>query len=171
LTYGKENTEGLIVVTMTYNETKILRWTSTEPRSNNTIWSGDLEIDDITPTLATHLMLSEPTLATSFVAGSILQITPSGIYFNETVRRQVSAQERIVQASVMGKDMILVVYNDSGVWTLWSVSVVVDQPDEGSPNGGISFSFNGQTELPREPSAIRLFHFQYTPACLSSNTQ
>ena len=162
MTYGKENTEGLIVVTMTYNETKILRWTSPEPRSNNMIWSGDLEIDDITPTLANHLSLSEPTLATSLVAGSILQITPSGMYFNDTVRKQVSAQERIVQASVVGKDIILVVYNDSGVWTLWSITVDVTHPSEGSQGDDISFSFKGQIDLPREPSAIRLIHFQYS---------
>ena len=161
LTYGKENSEGLIVVTMTYNETKILRWTSSAPRTNHRIWSGDLEIDDITPTLTDHLMLSEPTLAASFVAGSILQITPSGIYFNETIRRQVSAQERIVQASVVGKHMILVVYSDSGVWTLWSVIVEVNPSDEGSSDGGVSFLFKTQTKLPREPSAIRLLQFQY----------
>lgn len=145
---------------MTYNETKVLRWTSLASRTNHRIWSGDLEIDDITPTLSDHLMLSEPTLATSFVAGGILQVTPSGLYFSETVRRQVSAQERIVQASIVGKDMILVVYNDSGIWTLWSVSVEANQSAEGTPDAGVSFLFRGQTELLREPSAIRLLHFK-----------
>lgn len=145
---------------MTYNETKILLWSSSTFRSDNAIWSGDLEIDDITTTFSSHLTLSEPTLATSYVANHILQVTPSGIYLNNVVRRQVSAHQRIVQASVVGNDMIVVVYSDPGEWSLWRVTVAVNESVEEDVENTISFSFGGQLQLPSEPTAIRLLHFQ-----------
>ena len=105
-------------------------------------------------------MLSEPTLATSYVANHILQVTPSGIYLNNGVRRQVSLHQRVVKASVVGNDMILVVHSDPGEWNLWCVSIVVDHSFEEDVEDTISISFGGQLPLPSEPTAIRLIHFQ-----------
>lgn len=148
---------------MTYNETKFLHWFSSTSRSNNPIWSRDFEIDDITTTYSTHLMLSEPTLATSCIANHILQVTPSGIYFNNVFRRQMSSHQRVVQASVAGNDVIWVVYSDPGEWTLWCVSFVVDDSGEGDVEGTMSYS-GRQIQLPSEPTAIRLVHFRLAPS-------
>lgn len=144
---------------MTYNETKFLHWSSSTSRLNSPIWSGDFEIDDITTTYSNHFMLSEPTLATSCVANHILQVTPSGIYLNNVFRRQMGSHQRVVQASVMGNDVIWVVYSDPGEWILWCVSFLLDDSVEGDVEGTISYSAR-QTQLLSEPTAIRLLQFR-----------
>jgi hypothetical protein len=134
---------------MTHNETKFLRWTSSTPRGDGILWAGDLDIDDWTANLSTSLMTSETTLATSLTDNGILQVTPTGVYLHGECR-QVSAQERIVQAVVVGSDIALVIYNETGYWNLACVKIV-------SGDSGTHLSEGYSVQLLREPSAMNLF--------------
>jgi hypothetical protein len=147
---GEGNTEGYIVVSMTHNETKFLKWTSSTPRDDGILWVGDLDIDDWTANLSTSLMVSETTLATSLTDNGIVQVTPTGVYLHGGVRRQVSSQERIVQAVVVGSDIALVIYNEAGFWSLACAKIV-------SRDSGTYLSEGYSVQLPREPSAMNLF--------------
>lgn len=138
------------MVSMTHNETKFLRWTSPTPRRDGILWIGDLDIDDWTANLSTSLMISESTLATSITDSGILQVTPTGVYLHGGVRKQVSAQERIVQAAVVGSDIALVIYNETGYWNLVCVKIH-------SHDSGTYLSEGYSVQLPREPSAMNLF--------------
>src|SRR5438552_2897739 len=97
-----EYTEGFLVITMTYNETKILRWTSSTPRSAGILWTGALDIDDYTQNLSASYMVSEATLDAGLIDHDIIQVTSSGIYISDAPCRRCGSQERIVQATVTG---------------------------------------------------------------------
>ena len=145
---GAENSRGFIVVTMTHNESKFLRWTSSDRREDGGLWAGELVIDDLTQTF-TALVSSEATLATSLTAIGILQVTPSGVYVTDKVFRQFSPHSRIIHASVVDSDIALVIYNEAGYWSLWHMRL--EQID-----GIFQFSAGESVVLPREPSAIKL---------------
>ena len=151
-----EDTEGFIVITMTHNETKFLRWTSPAPRANGMLWTGDLDIDDHTQNLSTFYVISESTLATGLNNNDIVQVTPSGVYLGEGLCRRAGPQERIVQAAIIGSEIALVVYNENGQWNLVSIQIVRDGSE-------ISLVETPSMLLPREPTAIKLFICQDAP--------
>lgn len=145
---GQENSRGFIVVTMTHNESKFLRWTSSGRREDGGLWAGELVIDDYTQTFES-LLGSEATLATSLTAIGILQVTPSGVYVTDKVFRQFSPHSRIIHASVVDSDIALVIYNETGYWSL--LHMQLEQVD-----GVFRFSIRESVVLPREPSAVKL---------------
>jgi hypothetical protein len=152
----RENTEGFIVITMTHNDTKILRWRSTTPRTNGLLWTGELDIDDITQQLSVSYPISEATLATALLDYGILIVTPSGVYLGD-VSRQWGPQERIVQATIVESEVALVIYNEIGQWRLLTLQIMQNGSE-------ISFQEYKSTILPREPTAIKLFLSSNSPA-------
>ena len=144
---GKEDSRGFIVVTMTHNESKFLRWTSPDHRQD--LWAEELVIDDYTQSFAA-LVGSEATLATSLTSTGIIQVTPSGVYVTDKVFRQLSPQSRIIHASVVDSVVALVVYNESGYWSLVHMQLQQTSDD-------FQLSIGDSVVLPREPSAIKLF--------------
>jgi Mono-functional DNA-alkylating methyl methanesulfonate N-term len=145
------NMAGFIVVTMTFNETKFLRWTSLSPRKDGTSWIGDLDIDDYTANLSSSLRIAEPTLATGVTKGGIVQVTPAGVFLESGDHRLLGNQERVVHASVIDDHIALVVYNSEPSWTLVYTQVLRDETSQEFLSAGISYN------LPGEPSAIKLF--------------
>lgn len=146
---GKENTEGFIVITMTHNDTKLLRWRSSTPRTNGLLWTGDLDIDDFTQHLSLSYPFSEATLATGLTDNGILIVTSSGVYLGDISRRW-GPQERIVQAAVVGSEIALVIYSESGQWRLLALQVI-------QTGSEVTLQEDKSTILPREPTAIKLF--------------
>jgi hypothetical protein len=145
-----EDTEGFIVITMTHNETKFLRWTSPTPRANGRLWTGDLDIDDYTQNLSTSYVISESTLATGLTKNGIIQVSPSGIYLGDRVWRRAGPEERIVQAAIVGSEIVVVVYDESGQWNLVSLQII----QSGSE---ITLVETPSVALPREPTTLKLF--------------
>jgi hypothetical protein len=171
---GKENTEGYIVISLTYNETKVFHWRSPTSRSDGVVWSGELDIDDITDAIGTRISTSEQTLATGLSNGVIFQITPTGVYSNCEPGR--SRQDRIVQASVLGDDIALVTKNEAGSWSLLSMNIKDLIPIGFIPDSSVSesdtlvaipqdqaaqASLGQHHELEgQEPTALKLFLYR-----------
>jgi hypothetical protein len=92
----------------------------------------------------------EPTLATGLIRDDIIQVTPSGVYFRKETPRTVEDGDRIIQASICGDKITLVVYHEIGSWTLMYFRV--EQDDEGIP---LLVPGNSHS-LEAEPSVIKL---------------
>jgi hypothetical protein len=170
---GQDKNEGYILISLTYNETKVFRWRSPTSRDDAVPWSGELDIDDITDRVADNLSVSEETLAAGISNGDIFQITPSGIYSAKFRRR--STHGRLIKASIMGDHFAFVTYtHQSGLWNTWSTSfeeLVRDEsrPKQASPDfAGTStvpqddfpakiFSESDNENLKEEPTALKLF--------------
>jgi hypothetical protein len=171
---GKENTEGYIVVSLTYNETKVFHWRSPTSRSDGVVWSGELDIDDITDAIGAHISTSEQTLATGLSNGVIFQVTPTGLY--SSYEPGIPRQDRIIQASTLGEDLALVTYNETGSWSLWSMSIGDlmpngFKPDTSNPDSDTPVTIPpdqaAQTSLAQhrelegqEPTALKLFLYR-----------
>jgi Mono-functional DNA-alkylating methyl methanesulfonate N-term len=146
-----ENMEGYIVLSMTHNETKLLKWTSVTPRYDGKAWGGELEIDDFTAHLSTRISIAETTLAASLIGNYLIQITPSGIYTGDNLGRKFSDSERIVQASIMESDIAIVLCNETGTWNLMFMKALSN-----GENNVLSISPERTFGLPREPTTIKL---------------
>jgi hypothetical protein len=138
---------------MTHNETKFLRWTSPTPRTNP-LWAGDLDLDDYTANLSSSLRIAEPSLATGMTQGSIIQVTPAGVFLQSGDCRLLSNEERVVHASVVDDHIALVIYNSLPSWMLVYLWVLRDEMKL-FLSAGVSY------QLPGEPSAIKLFIDSY----------
>jgi hypothetical protein len=141
------------------------------------VWSGELDIDDITDAIGTRISTSEQTLATGLSNGVIFQITPTGVYSNYEPGR--SRQDRIIQASVLGDVIAIVTKTDAGSWSLWSMSIkdlipigfIPDSSDSSHPDSDtlvtIPHDQVAQTSLGQhhelegqEPTALKLFLYR-----------
>jgi hypothetical protein len=170
---GQDKNEGYILISLTYNETKVFRWRSPTSRGDGVPWSGELDIDDITDRVADDLSISEETLAAGISDGDIFQITPTGIY-SAKFRRQ-STHGRLIKASIMGGHLAFVTYtHEPELWNSWSTSFEELVRDESRPNQAnpdivgsstvpqddfpakIS-SESGNENLKEEPTALKLF--------------
>lgn len=155
--------EGFIVTSMTYNETKLLHWDSPTSRKSGEIWSGYLDIDDLTETKA--IMTSEPTLACSLFRGSMVQITPKGVYLNGIAAKEVNTYERIVHADILEQNLALVIYHQTGNCTLVHLRLV----EESSLETTIGLPELQETQLPREASTLKLLKYGYSTSVVTSS--
>jgi hypothetical protein len=145
----EDNTGGFIVATMTHSETLILRWTSKTSRAPGEPWSGDLDIDDVTPA---EMRTSEPTLAAGLISGDVIQVTPSGVYLSQDVSRQYTGGERIVHASILEAIIAHVIYHPSTGWRLLYAYVI---------DGKKQITVGAPIPLEGEPSVIKLLTLLY----------
>lgn len=143
------------MTSMTYNETKILHWKSETSRANGELWSGELDIDDLTE--MNSMVTSEPTLTCALFEGSMVQVTPSGVYINGIVAKQLRVDERIVQADISGSDLVLVVYRESGEWQLSHIIFVPGTASEAA----VSLSDGEEIQLAREASVVKILTYRY----------
>jgi hypothetical protein len=160
-----KNLEGFIITSMTYNETKLLHWRSQTSRKSGEMWSGDLDIDDLTETNA--IMVSEPTLACCLVGPSLIQITPRGVYLNGVAAKEVTVEERIVQASILDHDLALLLYHQSGSWGLLHLCAIESNPTE--PR--IEIQEIHQTTFTQEVSTLKLLEYRYFPLVFDLHVQ
>ena len=145
------DTEGFIVIAMTHNETKFLRWTSPTPRANGMLWTGDLDIDDQTQNLSASYVISESTLVTGLANNCIIQVSPSGVYLGDGVCRRSGPQERIIQGAIVGSEIAVVVYNESGQWNLIFLQIIQDGLE-------ISLVETPSVALPRRTYSYQTLH-------------
>jgi hypothetical protein len=143
---GEDALEGYLVLSMTHNETKVLRWSSSTPKINGVPWTGvlDMAIDDCTAQLSPSYHFSESTLAVSLTDNGLLQVTSSGIYLGDVLTFNVNPDERLVQAAIVGEFIAIVVYSQSqSHWSLITYHLTET-----------SLHPSDQLILPREPTAI-----------------
>jgi hypothetical protein len=141
------NLEGYLVLSMTHNETKVLRWSSSTPRINGVPWSGviDMSITDCTALVSSSYQFSEGTLAIALTDRGLVQVTPSGIYLGDGLTHHLTPDERIVQAAITDDYITIVKYSQSKCcWALIDFTIRLDSLDSSSP-----------LILPREPTTIK----------------
>jgi len=142
---------------MTHNETKVLRWKSVHCRADGMQWPGEIDIDEFTQYIFPAISIEEKTLASTLTKLGILRVTTSGIYLTQVIFRHVSPQERIVLAAIEENEIVLVMYHESGRWSLLNLQII--------ENGQDVISEGEEISLPLEPTSIKLVvSSQRTPA-------
>jgi len=157
---GEDASEGYLVLNMTHNETKVLRWSSSTPQINRVPWAGvlDMSIDDCTQQLSPSYHFSESTLAVALTDRGLLQITPSGIYLSEHIAHTLNPDERIVQAAIVSPDHIAVVvyFQSQYHWALMTYTL------SSAADSSLLLS-SDPVILPREPTTIKSIVHRSTP--------
>jgi hypothetical protein len=118
-------------------------------------WAGDLDIDDYTAHLSATYPISEATLTTALTDNGILIVTSSGVYLGKFSKKW-NVQERIVQASIVGSEIALVIYDEIGQWRLLALHILQNGSE-------ISLLEGMSVPLPREPTVAKLFPGSASP--------